>query len=150
MREAEIHYDQCSWAKTLLSMMEDFISTESPGHFARTVKDGGTVFILQLSSNAHSSYLMISELLHGRWKGFIVVPEGKLGSGWRGFGFHLRKAAAPPETQPPKNLSGIEHKASKSFVKDQRVESKTHPKHTGWQRQTMAVEEMSHNGICLY
>ena len=45
MREAEIHYDQCSWAKRLLSMMEDFISTESPGHFARTVRDGGTVFI---------------------------------------------------------------------------------------------------------
>ena len=45
MREAEIHYDQCSWAKRLLSMMEDFISTESLGHFARTVRDGGTVFI---------------------------------------------------------------------------------------------------------
>ena len=38
---------------------------------------------------------MISELAHGRRKGFIVVPEGKLGSGWRGFGFHLRKAIAP-------------------------------------------------------
>ena len=37
---------------------------------------------------------MISELLRGRRKGFIVVPEGKLGSGWRGFGFNLRKAIA--------------------------------------------------------
>ena len=107
MREAEIHYNQCSWAKRLLSMMEDLISTESPGHFARTVRDGGTVFILQLSSNAHSSYLMISELLHGHWKGFIVVPEGKLGSGWRGFGFHLRKAAAPPETAPQRIYLGL-------------------------------------------
>ena len=24
-----------------------------------------------------------------------MVPEGKLGSGWRGFGFHLQKAIAP-------------------------------------------------------
>ena len=52
------------------------------------------IFILQLGSNEHGSFLMISELLHGRQKGFIVVPEGKLGSGWRGFGFHLRKAIA--------------------------------------------------------
>ena len=46
-------------AKRLLSMMEDFISTESPGHFTRTVRDGKTVFILQLGSNAHDSFLMI-------------------------------------------------------------------------------------------
>ena len=78
-----------------------------------------TVFILQLGSNAHGSFLMISELLHSRRKGFIVVLEGKLGSGWRGFGFHLRKAIALETLVvklPPKNLSGIEHKASKSFV----------------------------------
>ena len=78
-----------------------------------------TVFILQLGSNAHGSFLMISELLHSRRKGFIVVLEGKLGSGWRGFGFHLRKTIALETLVvklPPKNLSGIEHKASKSFV----------------------------------
>ena len=38
---------------------------------------------------------MISELVHGCQKGFIVVPEAKLGSGWGGFGFHLRKAISP-------------------------------------------------------
>ena len=38
---------------------------------------------------------MISYLVHGRRKGLIIVPEGELGSGWRGFGFHLRKAIAP-------------------------------------------------------
>ena len=48
-------------AKRLLSMLEDFISTEPPGHFARTVKDGEMVFILQLGYNAHGSFLMISE-----------------------------------------------------------------------------------------
>ena len=69
LREAEILYDQCSWAKSakrLLSMLEDFISTEPPRHFAQTVRDGETVFILQLGYNAHGSFLMISELLCGR------------------------------------------------------------------------------------
>ncbi|KAF3961438.1 hypothetical protein CMV_013943 [Castanea mollissima] len=62
---------------------------------------------------------MISELLHGRRKGFIVVPEGKLGCGWRGFGCHLRKAIAPESpafNQPPKFLPGSEFLASKSFA----------------------------------
>ena len=98
LREAEILYDQCSWAKSakrLLSMLEDFISIEPPGHFARTVRDGETVFILQLGYNTHGPFLIISEFLCGRWKGFIVVLEGNLGCGWRGFGFHLRKALAP-------------------------------------------------------
>ena len=70
------------------------MSNTTPGNFARTFKDGEKVFILQLGSNAHSSFLMISELIHGRRKGFLVVPEGKSGSGWRGFGFHLWKAIA--------------------------------------------------------
>ena len=38
---------------------------------------------------------MICKLLHGRRKGLIIVPEGTLGSGWRGFGFRLHKAIAP-------------------------------------------------------
>ena len=71
------------------------MSNVTTGNFARTFRDGDKVFILQIGSNAHGSFFMISELVHGHRKGFIVVPEGKLGSGWRGFGFHLRKAIAP-------------------------------------------------------
>ena len=50
---------------------------------------------------------MISELLHGRRKSLIIVPEGKLGSGWRGFGFHLRKAIAPDSLgiKPPSQFA---------------------------------------------
>ena len=47
LREVEILYDQCSWAKSakrLLSMLEDFISTEPPGHFAQTVRDGESFY----------------------------------------------------------------------------------------------------------
>ena len=71
------------------------MSNKTPGNFARTFRDDEKVFILQLGSNSHGSFLMISELIHGRRKGLLVVPEGKASSGWRGFGFHLRKAIAP-------------------------------------------------------
>ena len=82
-------------AKRLLAIVEDLMSNVIPGNFSRTFRDGDKVFILQLGSNAHGSFFMISELVHGKRKGFIVVPAGKLGSGWRGFRFQLRKAIAP-------------------------------------------------------
>uniref|UniRef100_A0A7N2R5F7 HECT-type E3 ubiquitin transferase n=1 Tax=Quercus lobata TaxID=97700 RepID=A0A7N2R5F7_QUELO len=82
-------------ALRLLSYAEDLMSNTRPENFARTFKDDSKVFILQLGFNAHGSFLMISELLYGRQKGLIIVSEGKLGCGWRGFGFHLRKAIAP-------------------------------------------------------
>ena len=68
-------------AKRLLAIVEDLMSNTTPGNFARTFRDGEIVFILQLGSNAHGSFLIISELIHGRQKGFLVVPEGKSGSG---------------------------------------------------------------------
>ena len=104
-------------AKRLFSMMENFIYSESPGYFARTVRVGETVFMLQSGSNAHGSFLMISKLLHGRRKCFLVAPEGRLGSGWRGFVCHLKKALAPGNLAinlPPK--LGSEFQASKSFA----------------------------------
>ena len=69
-----------------------------------------------------SFLLMISELEHGRQKGLIIVPEGKLGSGWRGFGFHLRKAISPDsrvvKSQPSSILIPDEQSFSlqKSFL----------------------------------
>ena len=106
-------------AKRLFSLMENFIYFEYPRHFARTVREGETVYILQSGSNAHGSFLMISKLLLGRRKGFLVVPEGRLGSGWRGFISHLKKALAPGNLAinlPPKLLPGSEIQASKSFA----------------------------------
>ena len=44
-------------AKRMLSIMEKFIFSEPPEHFARIVREGETVFILQLGSNAHGYYL---------------------------------------------------------------------------------------------
>ena len=72
-------------AKRFLFHLEELISKQSPGHYARTIREGDIVFILQLGSNAHGTFLMVSELLHGRWMGNtvgnIVIPEGRLGSG---------------------------------------------------------------------
>ena len=105
-------------AKRLLAIVEDLMSNVTTGNFARTFRDGDKVFILQLGSNAHSSFFMISELVHGRRKGFIVVPEGKLGSGCRGFGLHLRNAIAPDtliSKQPQYDLKPIVEK-SKSLL----------------------------------
>ena len=66
-----------------------------------------------------------------------------MGCGWRGFGFHLRKALAPGTLAinlPPKLLPGSEYKDSKSFaavvMQGRRTESKTH-------RQVLT--ESSHN-----
>ena len=56
-----------------------------------------------------------------------------MGCGWRGFGFHWRKALAsgtPVSNLPPKPLPGSEFKASKSFaaavVQGRRTKSKAH------------------------
>ena len=108
--------------KRLLTNVEELISNIPPRNFARTFRDGSKVFILQLGSNAHGSFLMISKLLHGCRKGSIIVLEGKLGSGWRGFGFHLRKAIAPdsltvkPPIQSVLNLIGHQFRQQKSFL----------------------------------
>ena len=109
-------------AKRLLTYVEDLVSLSPPEQFARTFRDGNKVFILQLGFNAHGSFLMIFELVHGRRKGLIIVPKGKLGSRWRGFGFHLRKAISPEslvvKSQSPSVLIPTEQKFShqKSFL----------------------------------
>ena len=70
--------------------MEELIIGQSRGQFAKSFHEGDKFFILQLGSNTYSSFLLISELIHGCCKDSIVVPEGKSGSGWRGFGLHLQ------------------------------------------------------------
>ena len=77
-------------AKILLFNVEELIAGQSRGQFAKSFHEGDKCFILQLGSNTYGSFLLISELIHSRRKGSIVVPKGKSGSGWRGFGLHLR------------------------------------------------------------
>ena len=76
-------------AKRLLFNVEELISRQSRGQFAKSFREGDKLFILQLGSNTYDSFLLISKLIHGCRKGSIVVLERKLSSGWRGFGLHL-------------------------------------------------------------
>ena len=82
-------------ANRFLFHLEKLISKRSPGLSARTIREGDLVFILQLGSNAQGTFLMVSKL-HGRRKGSIVIPKGRMGNGWRGFGLNLRNILKPP------------------------------------------------------
>nr|POE67467.1 hypothetical protein CFP56_27397 [Quercus suber] len=82
-------------AKRILFHVEELLSKPNQGQFARTVREGNSVLILQLGSNAHGSFLLVSELDKGRRRVSIVIPEGKLWSGWRSFGVQLRKTIHP-------------------------------------------------------
>ena len=49
----------------LLFQMEELLSKQSFDHFARTIREGEKVLILQMRSNAHGTFLLFFELLHG-------------------------------------------------------------------------------------
>ena len=55
-------------ANCFLFHLEELISKQSPGHYARSFREDDIVFILQLGSNAHGTFLMVSELLYGLQK----------------------------------------------------------------------------------
>lgn len=54
-------------------------------------REGDKIFILQLGSNDRGNFLLIAELIQCWRKGSIMIPQGKLGRGWGGFGHQLRK-----------------------------------------------------------
>ena len=57
--------------------MEELIIGQSRGQFAKSFREGDKFFILQLGSNTYSSFLLISELIHGCCKDSIVAEEIK-------------------------------------------------------------------------
>ena len=61
----------------ILNHIEDLVSKQSPSQFARIVREGDKVFILQLGSNAHGSFLMLSELHKGKRKGPKLFQRGR-------------------------------------------------------------------------
>ena len=60
--------------------LRSFCLKPNPGQLARTIRECNSVLILQLGSNAHGSFLLVSELDKVHRKGSIVIPKGKLGS----------------------------------------------------------------------
>ena len=104
-------------AKRLLLNVDELISGKSRGQLAKSFREGDKCFILQLGSNTYSAFLLISKLINGRRKGSLVVPEGKSGSGWRGFGLHLRKVLDSESLAPKQVITGFPKRdATKSFA----------------------------------
>ena len=68
-------------AKRLLFNVEELISRQSNEQFAKSCREGDKCFILQLGSNSHGAFLLISKLTHDRLKDFIVVLERNTRSG---------------------------------------------------------------------
>ncbi|GMY08291.1 pentatricopeptide repeat-containing protein [Fagus crenata] len=76
----------------LVANMAELESKHSSGTFVRTVREGDIVFIIQRCSNNKGRYVSIQEVHKGGRRVSIIIPEGKNGRGWRGFGFELRQA----------------------------------------------------------
>lgn len=51
---------------------------------------GDIAFIAQCGSNGHERFLTVVEYGGGGPRGFVVIPEGRGGRGWRGFVVELR------------------------------------------------------------
>ena len=66
-------------AKRLLFNVEELISRQSRGQFAKSFREGDKLFILQLGSNTYDSFLLISKLIHGRRTGSIASKQATTG-----------------------------------------------------------------------
>ncbi|CAI9783586.1 unnamed protein product [Fraxinus pennsylvanica] len=75
--------------------IEDLISKPYIESFARTFRVGDTVIFLQRCSNRKGRFISIQEIHRGGRKGTIIIPEGRNGVGWRGFGVELRRHCVP-------------------------------------------------------
>ena len=79
---------------------------------------------------SHGYYLMISELIHGRRRGFLVIPEGRFGQGWRGFMWHLKKVfdlRFPASHRSPIHLPGAEVRADLSYAAAVALDHRSEP-----------------------
>lgn len=50
---------------------------------ASKFKEAFHAFLAQRCSNKFGKYVAIAEYSEGCWRGVVMVPEGKLGSGWK-------------------------------------------------------------------
>ena len=68
----------CHW---LLSKLEQTVLDRNSRHFL-TFREGDIVYTFQKCSNAFGNYIVVTELKAGR---LVIIPEGKVMHGWRGF-----------------------------------------------------------------
>ncbi|GMY12592.1 pentatricopeptide repeat-containing protein [Fagus crenata] len=98
-------------AKRLVDNMVELESKLANGTFIRTMRVGDIVFIIQRCSNYKGKYVSVQEIHKGGRRGSIIIPEGKNGCRWQGFGFELRLAIGNGntiETTKPRTVKSVE------------------------------------------
>lgn len=83
----------------LLNMAEDYIRGENLREFYRTLRVGSTAHIVQTRANSHERFLEVSEYRTGGRQSFIIIPEGREGSGPGNCVVQMRKAVIYIEQQ---------------------------------------------------
>jgi hypothetical protein len=73
----------------LLATVEELLSVEGSTVFWRRFGVGFPDIIPQRCSR-HGRFFVVEEYGGGRWRGFILVLEGKHSKGWRAFASELR------------------------------------------------------------
>ena len=96
----------CHW---LLSKLEQTVLDRNSRHFL-TFREGDIAYTFQKCSNAFGNYIVVTELKAGR---LVIIPEGKVMHGWRGFGFELQSLITPKK---PMKIPDVMHKQPQSNV----------------------------------
>ena len=68
-------------------------------------KEGDIMYMFQKYSNAFENYIFMIELKAGGHRRLVIIQEGKVMHGWRGFDFELQSLIATKK--PMKILDGM-------------------------------------------
>ena len=68
-------------------------------------KEGDIMYMFQKCSNAFENYIVMIELKAGGHRRLVIIQEGKLMHGWRGFDFELQSLITTKK--PMKILNGM-------------------------------------------
>lgn len=78
----------------LSATMELFVQGKESTEFIKSPRDGNKAFLAQRCFNRSVQYLTVVEYRCGEQRGFIVIPEGREGRGWRVCAVELRKVVS--------------------------------------------------------
>ena len=91
----------CHW---LLSKLEQTVLNRNSRHFF-TFRKGDIVYMFQKCSNDFGNYIVVIELKVGGLRRLVIILEGMVMCGWRGFAFELQSLVTPKK--PMKFLDGM-------------------------------------------
>jgi len=110
--------DEAAW---LLKSFHDLVTAQDCRVFWNQSVSGFPRILAQQCANRHGYFLTLEEYEGRRRKGFVLVPKGKFGEGWKRFGEELRLALNSLFAGSfPKHAQGKEVSQSKSHSKRRR------------------------------